>query len=126
MLSKKNLDSIPFLDLLDDGEDRLQKIHRTQSYVMEKIHRHTVDDMDFLEFERSHSLKERSEVERRSIADSNATVEDSLEDLRPPSRASNPQVFDREFVKMDHEVSLFRRIKDKEVSQNKKRVLEWL
>lgn len=49
MLSKKNIDSIPFLDLLDDGEERLQKIHRTQSYVMEKIHRHTVDDMDFPE-----------------------------------------------------------------------------
>jgi len=49
MLSKKNLDSIPFLDLLDDGELGLQKIHRTQSYVMEKIHRLTVDDMEFLE-----------------------------------------------------------------------------
>jgi len=122
-LSRKAYDSVPFLDLFEDGEDRLQYPQRARSYVLEKLHKLTVDDLDFTEFDRRSSLKLTVEVERRSIIDENLAADNNFEEFRPPSRASNPQIFDQEFVRMDHEVSLFRRINEK---SGNPRVFNWI
>lgn len=121
-LSRKAYDSVPFLDLLEDGEDRVQFPQRARSYVLEKLHKLTVDDLDLTEFDRRSSLKLSVEAERRSILDHNVNTE-HIEDFRPPSRASNPQIFDQEFVRMDHEVCLFRKINEKSVNP---RVFNWI
>ena len=77
---------------------------------------------DLIRFDRRSSLKLAADVERKSIVEQNVAIESPLEDFRPPSRASNPQIFDEEFVRMDHEVSLFRKI---EKSGNR-RVFNWI
>lgn len=44
---KPHHDSIPFLDLLEESEDRPQRNGRATSYIMEKLNKQSVEDMDY-------------------------------------------------------------------------------
>lgn len=76
--------------------------------------------------EKSVSLRTIAEMERRSIIRDLYSTECSVEDIRPPSRACNPQINDQEFVKLDHELRLFRGTDEKNVYVKHKKVLDWL
>jgi len=106
MSSKKiNMDSIPFLDLMDDSEDKYQRPNKGQSYLIEKLHKFSIEDSDGYEFERPNILRSGpGQIERRTIVDGCHSPSSPFEDIRPPTRANNPQANDRHFVKMDNEL----------------------
>lgn len=105
---KNNINSIPFLDLLDDTEDIQRNRSKTQHYLIEKLHKFSIDDIEEYRLEPVALQKSYSEVERKSILNCIKMLENPLDNLRPPTRANNPQVNDQQFVKMDHEVRLFK------------------
>lgn len=120
---KNNLNSIPFLDLLDDSGDFTRSRSKTQHYLIEKLHKFSIDDADdykytfpfsmnnltcFFRLEPVALQKSHSEIERKSILNCIKMLENPLENMRPPTRANNPQVNDQQFVKMDHETKLFK------------------
>jgi hypothetical protein len=117
---KSNFDEIPFLDLMEDLDSRSS---RTNSYLMEKIQKMAVEDNDFDGCERRISLKFTPEAERRTIIESTDPSDNILENMRPPSRAINPQCNDEQFVKMNQELHS---LDGKNTFGKKARLIDWI
>lgn len=120
---KNNLESLRFFDLMEDLEEVPLSLNRASSHVIEKLHRTSVEDTDDTEFERP-TRKSFGELERKSITNDFFLNENNSEIMRPPLRASNPQIYDQNFVKMDQQGSFSR--KDKDTFTKIQKVLNWV
>jgi hypothetical protein len=120
---KSNFDEIPFFDLGEDSDN--SRLSRANSYLMDKLRKMTMEDIDF-ENERRISLKFMNEVERKTIMETTDQGENFREDMRPPSRAINPQCNDEEFVRMNQQSNQFVEIDGKNILGKKTRLIDWL
>jgi hypothetical protein len=120
---KSNFDEIPFFDLMEDSDN--SRSSRANSYLMDKLHKMALEDMDF-DYERRMSLKFTPDVERKTIMENTEQSENLNEYMRPPSRAVNPQCNDEKFVRMNQESNPFGDINGKNALGKKTRLFDWL